>query len=296
MGVLATSAILVAQVAVTTYHNDVNRTGVNPSETILKTSNVNVNTFGKLFSRAVDGQIYSQPLYLPNVLVPSQGTHNVVYVVTEHDSVYAFDADNGAGANAAPLWRVSFLNPAAGVTTVPASDTGCDQIVPELGITSTPVISLADNVIYVVAKTSTNQQLHELDLGTGADVIPASTIGAAPMSFNSDIHLNRPGLLLLNGTVYIGYGSHCDSGGYHGWILGYSATTLQQTAVRCLTPSAIPGPDRRADGKAGIWQAGQGLAGDEHGILTAGQAEQGIDVPEIQVPAPGAGLSPAEAE
>src|SRR5215469_7980619 len=133
---------LAAQVSVTTSRNDNSRDGLNASEAILTPENVNASNFGKLFSHAVDGHVYAQPLYVPNVTIPGLGTHNVVYVATEHDSVYAFDADNNTGLNSAPLWHRGFIHPKYGVTTVSSGDVNCSDIVPEIGITGTPVIDL----------------------------------------------------------------------------------------------------------------------------------------------------------
>jgi len=145
-----------AQTSVTTQHNDIARTGANTNETILTPANVNINSFGKLFSYPVDGWMYTQPLYVAGVTLGAgtaqAGTaHNVAFVVTQHDTVYAFDADSNTGANAVPLWQVSLIG--AGETTVPSADLSCSDIVPELGISSTPVIDLATNTIYVVARS-----------------------------------------------------------------------------------------------------------------------------------------------
>ncbi len=265
-------------VSVLTYHNDNARTGQNPNETALTLANVNTNSFGKLFSYAVDGYVYAQPLVLANVAIPSQGTHNVVYVATEHDSVYAFDADSNEGSNAAPLWQVSFINPAAGITPVSYWDvSGCSAIVPELGITSTPVIDPASGTLYVVAETkevvggATNfvYRLHALDVATGAEtfggpvVLQASvagtgdgTDGAGRVPFVPVQHLSRPGLLLINGLVLIAFGSNCDTPPYHGWLLAYDARTLTQTGVYNTTPNGSDGA---------IWQSGGGPAGDALG-------------------------------
>jgi phosphodiesterase/alkaline phosphatase D-like protein len=254
-----------------THHNDKARTGQNVNEIVLTTGNVNSATFGKLATFSTDGISHASPLYVANVNVPSVGIRNVVYVATEHDSVYAFDAD-GAGGN--PLWHVSFINPAAGITTVPNGDTGeCCDITPEIGITGTPVIDPATNTLYVVAKTKegTNtyvQRLHALDLATGAEklggpvVIQASVSGTGAGASGgtvpfSPLHENqRTALLLHNGVIYMGFGSHGDYQPYHGWLLGYNATTLQQVLVFNSTPNQEGG---------GIWLSGGGIVVDSAG-------------------------------
>ena len=156
--------------SLTTFHNDLGRTGANTNESVLTPANVNAQQFGKLFALPVEGEIYGQPLYLPNVNAPGKGTHNVVYVATQHDVVYAFDAD---GKSSAPLWQRSFINPNAGITPVASDDIGdgYQDIQPEVGITSTPVIDTSTGTMYVVAKTRENgnffQRLHALDVTTG---------------------------------------------------------------------------------------------------------------------------------
>ncbi len=261
-----------AQVNVTTYHNDIGRTGQNLNETILNTSNVNATQFGKLFSLPVDGQVYAEPLYMFGVTI-NGATHNVVYVATENDSVYAFDADSNGGANASPLWQASMLSSthgaAAGATTIPSSDVGTD-IDPQIGITGTPVIDPATGTLYVVSAAleggNSVQRLHALDITTGAEkfggpvVITASVPGTGNGSVNGTLTFDslwenqRPGLLLLNGIVWIGFAAHGDNGPWHGWILGYNAGTLQQTGAFCSSPNA---------GGAGFWMSGQGLAADQ---------------------------------
>lgn len=272
--------------AVLTQRNDNGRTGQNTNETLLTLANVNSNTFGRLFTFPVDGNVYAQPLVMTNVTVPGQGVHRVVYVATEHDSVYAFDAENNGGTNTAPLWQASFINPSAGITTVPSGETSQGNISPEVGITSTPVIDPATGTIYVEARTkevvgsATNyvHRLHALDLGTGLErtnfnspvVITATNYpgtgtpgypdndGAGHVLWNPLREHSRPGLLLLNGVVYIGYASPGDHSPYHGWIFGYDAGTLAQKGVFNTTPNG---------GLGGIWQAGNGLVADGAGYI-----------------------------
>jgi hypothetical protein len=268
-----------AQTNVTTQHNDIARTGANINETILTPANVNTNSFGKLFSYSVDGWVYAQPLYVPGVTMGGgttqpNSTHNVVFVATEHDSVYAFDADSNLGANASPLWKASLIDSAhgagAGEKTVPNGDINSGDIVPEIGITGTPVIDPTTNTLYVVTKSTVSditffQRLHALDVTTGQEkfggpvVLSGSVPGtgngssAGTLHWDSKWQNNRPGLLLLNGIVYIGFGSHGDNGPWHGWILAYDAATLTQTGAWCPTPNAAAG---------GIWLGGTGLAAD----------------------------------
>src|ERR1700730_18651714 len=183
-----------AQTAVLTQHNDTARTGQNTSETILTTSNVNVNEFGKLFSLPTDGEVYAQPLYVPNVQIAG-GTHNVLIVATENDSVYAFDADSNAGANASPLWKASMVDAAhgAGSGEIPLNSSttiGCHDLEPKIGITSTPVIDHTSHTIYVEAKSTNGasyfHRLHALDLLTGSEKSPGPVLIAATVSGSGD--------------------------------------------------------------------------------------------------------------
>ncbi len=193
-----------AQGNVPTYHNDDARTGLNPNETVLTPAKVNTNTFGKLFTRAVDGYTYAQPLCMTNVSIAGKGTHNVVFVATEHDSVYAFDAEGNTGSNSVPHWRTSFINPTAGITTVPNGDVGSGDIVIEIGITATPVIDAAKSTLYVLAKSKENgayvQTLHALDITTGLDrtyvIIQASVPGTGDGSANGKVPFDSAQLMV----------------------------------------------------------------------------------------------------
>ncbi len=266
-------------VSVLTYHNDNARTGRNTNETTLTLANVGTNNFGVLFTYAVDGYVYAQPLILSGVAIPSNGVHNVVYVATEHDSVYAFDADSNTGSNAVPLWQVSFINPSAGITTVPNGDVSCNDLVPEVGITSTPVIDPVTGTIYVEAKTEevtsngTNcvHRLQALDVTTGAEKFGGPVLiqpsvpgtgegndGLGNVPFDPLTQFTRTGLLLNNGVVYFAYAAHCDNHPYHGWLLGFDAATLATNALFNTTPNGVAG---------GVWESGDGPASDTDGNL-----------------------------
>jgi hypothetical protein len=279
---------LAPSVNVLSFHNDLANNGENLNETILTPANVNANTFGKLFTTHVDGQVYAQPLYVSNVLVTTDSgssTHNVVYVATEHDSLFAIDADHGD-----VLWHDSFINPTAGVTTVPSTDTLSGDITPEIGITSTPVIDAGKGTLFLVAKTKEMtggadhyvQRLHAIDIGTGAEKLGGPTtigdtifdgtnytyvsgpfvFGKGDGSVNGKVTFNalregqRAGLMVYNGNVYIAFASHGDNPPYHGWLLGYSEQNLQLNGVFNATPNG---------GQGGIWQSGAPVVVDNQG-------------------------------
>jgi len=241
-----------AQVDVLTQHNDNARTGVNLHETELTPANVNKAQFGMLFKRVVDDQLYTQPLVVTGVKVDG-GTHDVVYVSTVNNSVYAFDANDAESSE--PLWHVNFGTPA----NLHSTDFGCLDINGQMGIIGTPVIDKTRGVLYVVALTRVGegftQRLHELDLATGAD-LPESPVTIRAADFDPLMQNQRPALMLANGKVYVGYASHCDKDPYHGFLMAYDAHTLQQQAVFNTSPTGS---------EASIWQSGQGPAADADG-------------------------------
>jgi Malectin domain len=255
---------------VTTYRNDNGRTGQYPNETALNTSNVNVSQFGKRVSYPVDGQLYAQPLYVPNLTIGGS-VRDVVFAATENDSVYAFDAD--ATSAGAPLWKVSLLP--AGAAPVPSSAVNCGDLTPVIGITGTPVIDTSTSTMYVVSYDDEGgtlvYRLHALNILTGQDKSPAIVLqGSAPgtgpggsggtVSFNAALNRQRAGLVLANGKVYIAFSSFCDNGSYHGWILSYAynGSSFQQANAYDVDPNGLQG---------GIWGGDAGLVADSSGSL-----------------------------
>jgi hypothetical protein len=255
---------------VLTYHNDNSRTGQAPHEEVLTPANVVTNHFGLLRTLAVDGNVDAEPLYAAGVVIPGAGQHNVLIVATEHDSVYAFNAD---GTNL--YWKVSML--ASGEE--PSDPRSCDQVTPEIGITATPVIDRqagSNGTTFVVAMskkgTTYFQRVHALDLATGADLVTPVDVaatypgtgdgwnGAGSVVFAPEQYKERCGLLLLNGVLYTAWASHCDNRPYTGWVIGYDEQTLNQTSILNITPNGNEGA---------FWGAGAGMAADGEGNIYA---------------------------
>jgi hypothetical protein len=263
---------------VLTQHNHNTRSGLNANETLLTPANVTVSKFGKLFTHAVDGIIVGQPLYASNVLMNDGQMHNVVYVATQHNTVYAFDADGTQGNNASPLWSVSLND---GGTSDPISDYGCTGThYTEIGIMGTPVIDPVKTTLYVVAKTLNNSvrnfSLHALDITTGNELLGGPVIitgtaqsGDGSGTFKPIFQMQRPALLLQNGVIYIGFGGNgCDVYAYNGWFFAYNSQTLQQEFAFLVTP----------DGRQGsIWQGGSGPAADADGNIYVATANGTYD-------------------
>ena len=243
-----------AQTDVLTNHNDAARSGANLHETILSPANVNQQHFGMIFKHVVDDQVYSQPLVATGLSV-NGGTHDLVYITTVNNSVYAFDANDATATK--PMWHVNFGTPA----NLNSADFGCLDINGNMGIIGTPVINAEKTAIYVVALTKAGhhyeQRLHALDLTTGAD-LPGSPATIEAPGFDPLMQNQRPALFLDRGNVYIGYASHCDKEPYHGYLLSYDASTLKQSAVFNTSPGG--------EG-ASIWQSGQAPAVDDQGNI-----------------------------
>lgn len=265
---------------VLTQHNDNMRTGTYHAEIALSPTTVASGRFERLFDLAVDGQVYAQPLYVNGLSIPKVGRRNVVFVATENNFVYAFDADGGG----TPIWRAALPGgepPGAPVSVDAVNGTGFVILYPSLGITSTPVIDLLTNTLYVVAMWNTQyfygwpnvfafHTLFALDITTG--MVKNSTVisGWVPSSssesiggklyFNATRQINRPGLLLLNGIVYVAFGGNDEIAPYHGWVFGYDADTLKSAGVYCTSPDYE---------QAGVWQSGNGLSADDSHIFLA---------------------------
>jgi hypothetical protein len=274
MATLTVNAATASNIDVVTYHYDNLRTGQNLNETILTLANVNSTKFGKLGAFTVDGLVDAQPLYLSAVAIPGIGSKNVLYVATEHDSVYAFDADSVNGNTTPFLWKVSMLG--SGETS--SDDRGCSQVTPEIGVTSTPVIDRTrgpHGAIYVVAMSKDANgnyfhRLHALDLTTGAELFGGPTLVQATypgtgdsssggnVVFEAKQYKERPGLLQIGGIIYTTWSSHCDARPYTSWVMSYDANTLAQTSVLNLVPNGSEG---------GIWMAGTAPGADASGNI-----------------------------
>ncbi len=300
----ASSSVVMAQVAVTTYHNDTYRTGANTQETLLTLANVRTQSFGKKATFAVQGYVYAQPLYMPGVTIGGT-SHNVVFIATEHDQVYAFDVNSGQ-----QLWHTNFLATNGFryvISPVSSGDVGCSDMVPEIGITGTPAIDAATGTMYLVAKTKQTdtvthntsffQTLHALDIKTGHDKvaplqITATTQGngvgsvADVLTFDPLVEGQRSAVLLLKGQVFVAWASHCDLGSYHGYIMSFSELNLSRSGIYVDTPNGYEG---------GFWGGGAGPSADSGGSIYAatgnghfdGSTDFGDSVLRLTWPAPG---------
>jgi Putative Ig domain len=284
---------------VSTYHNNLSRNGANTQEYALTPATVTTSTFGKLFSCTVDGAIYAQPLWVPNLTIAGV-KRNVVFVATQHDSVYAFDADSSVTPCAA-LWHANLLDSAHGAntgeTSVPSTGTvylvgsGGGDIAPEVGITGTPVIDQTTNTLYVVSKSviasgpTFYQRIHAIDLTTGnekfsgpvtiAATYPGTGDGGSTTTFVAQEENQRPGLALVNGVVYVAWASHEDTTPFYGWVIGYNASNLSQASVFNVDPNA---------GQGGIWMSGGAPAADSAGNLYLITANGNFDATSSTAP------------
>jgi hypothetical protein len=274
LALVLSAAATLAQVTTSQYDNF--RTGATLHEKSLTPQNVNVKQFGKLGAFKVDGPVYAQPLFLPSVEIPGKGTHDVLFVASEHDSVYAFDANRPGDP---PLWQVSFLDKARGVVVPSEDDVQCPFIRPEVGVTSTPVIDIKSGTLYVLARTKIRhavsddeyfQHLHALAITTGVEkfggprLITASVAGNGRGSAGGKVAFDplkenpRAALALANGLLYLTWASSCDVDPYHGWVMAYDPQTLAQRAVLNVSPDGSEG---------GIWLSDTGPAADAEGNI-----------------------------
>ncbi|HEY3861831.1 MAG TPA: chitobiase/beta-hexosaminidase C-terminal domain-containing protein [Verrucomicrobiae bacterium] len=275
-----------------TYHNDNTRQGANTNEFLLTLANVNVTNFGLLFRYPLDGYAYATPLYVSGVAVPGQGTRNVVYAATEHNSLYAFDADSNTGTNGGLLWHTNF-----GPSALSSSQEfgtryhggNYTDLVPEVGITGTPVINLAAGTLYVdvltrdttASATNYNHRIHALNITNGAEMpfspvivsgsVPGTGVGGngTTVPFDPIQHLQRPALTLVGNMLYVAYGSYADTDPYHGWVFGFNATTLQRPAnyIFNTTPNATVAAFQGNAGEGALWMGGNGLCADANSNL-----------------------------
>jgi outer membrane protein assembly factor BamB len=281
------SCLLTAQVTVPIYQYDNSHSGTNTNETILTPSNVNVSQFGRKMVFPVQGYVYAQPLYVPNLTIGGT-SHNVLFVATEHDQLYAFDVNSGQ-----QLWHTNFLATVGLqliISTVSSSDVNCGDLVPEIGITATPVIDTTTNTLYVSVETKEynpvnhalnyRHKLHVLDITTGLDKVPAHNINAVVrgigtgslggvIAFNALLAHARSSLLLADGQVIVSFASHCDLGNYHGWLMSFDQTSLNPTGVFIDTPNGYEG---------GFWGGGSGPAADAAGSIYAATGNGWFDV------------------
>jgi hypothetical protein len=273
---LTLCSLMPAQVAVTTYQNDNYRSGTNTHEATLTLSNVNASQFGRQAVFNVTGYVYAQPLYVPNVNINGV-LHNTVYIATEHDQVYAFDVNSGQ-----QLWAKNLLISTGAliqVNPVSSSDVNCMDLVPEIGITGTPVIDVANNEMFLVAKTKEHnavtqttqffQTIYALDIRSGqlrtpprrvAGQVPGTGQGSQNgyLTFDPLVEGQRSAMMLVNGQVFASWASHCDLGDYHGWLIGYDELALLPSGIFVDTPNGYEG---------GYWAGGSGPAADSSGSI-----------------------------
>ncbi len=287
--VVLCSCLMVAQAphAVTTYQYDNSHSGTNTDETTLTPTNVNVSQFGRLMVFPVQGYVYAQPLYVPGLVIGGT-SHNVLFVATEHDQLYAFDVNSGQ-----QLWRTNFLVSSGlqqVISTVSSSDVSCGDLVPEIGITGTPVIDISTNTLYVSVETKQHalqnpintfyHKLHAVDITTGLDKVPPRIMSAQVqgsgsgsiggiITFNALLANQRPSLLLADGQVFVSWSSHCDLGTYHGWLMSFDETSLAPNGVFADTPNGYEG---------GFWGGGSGPAADAAGSVYTASGNGTFDV------------------